>query len=82
VNEIFVSPAAEAEIDDIWLYVARESHSIEIASRVVDGITAKFWTVVSPVISFRAAPAILSPVLTPARATIYVFPSHSHVAEY
>jgi hypothetical protein len=40
VNEILVSPAAEAEMDDIWLYVARESHSIEIASRVVDAITA------------------------------------------
>lgn len=42
MNEILVSPAAEAEMDDIWLYVARESHSIEIASRVVDAITAKF----------------------------------------
>jgi plasmid stabilization system protein ParE len=42
VNEIHVSPEAEAEMDDIWLYVARESHSIEIAKRVVDGITARF----------------------------------------
>jgi plasmid stabilization system protein ParE len=42
VNEILVSPAAEAEMDDIWLYVARESQSIEIASRVVDAITSKF----------------------------------------
>jgi plasmid stabilization system protein ParE len=42
VNEIRVSPEAEADMDGIWLYVARESHSIEIANRVVDGITARF----------------------------------------
>jgi hypothetical protein len=30
----------------------------------------------------RATPAILSPVLTSAHATIYMFPSHCHVAEY
>ena len=42
MNEILLSPEAEAEIDDIWLYVARESRSIEIASRVVDGIAARF----------------------------------------
>ena len=40
VNEILVSP--EAEIDDIWFYVARESRSIGIASRIVDGIAARF----------------------------------------
>ena len=27
---------------DIWLYVARESHNIEIANRVVDGIAGRF----------------------------------------
>lgn len=37
-----VAPAAEAELDSIWLYVARESGSIEIASRVVDSITERF----------------------------------------
>lgn len=29
-------------MDDIWVYVARESRSIEIANRVVDGIAARF----------------------------------------
>jgi toxin ParE1/3/4 len=42
VNEVRVSPEAEADMDDIWLYVARESHSIDIANRVVDGIAARF----------------------------------------
>src|SRR5258708_19110967 len=34
---------AAAEIDDIWLYVARESGSIEIANRLIDTITDRFW---------------------------------------
>jgi plasmid stabilization system protein ParE len=38
-----ISPEAEAEIDDIWLYLARESGSIEIATRRLEGITDRFW---------------------------------------
>ena len=36
-------PEAEAELDDIWLYVARDSGSIEIANRLIDTITERFW---------------------------------------
>src|SRR5205809_4715874 len=36
-------PEAEAELDDIWLYIARESGSIEIANRLIDTITERFW---------------------------------------
>src|SRR5258705_11854483 len=36
-------PQAEAELDDMWLYVARESGSIEIANRLIDSITDRFW---------------------------------------
>jgi len=42
VNEIRVSREAEAELDEIWLFVARSSGSIDIANRVTDGITARF----------------------------------------
>lgn len=38
-----LSEEAEAELDGIWLYVARESGAIEIASRIVDSITDRFW---------------------------------------
>jgi toxin ParE1/3/4 len=38
-----ILPEAEAEIDDIWLYVARESASIDIANRLIDSITERFW---------------------------------------
>jgi len=38
-----LSPEAEAELDDIWLYVARESGSIEIGNRLIDSITERFW---------------------------------------
>jgi toxin ParE1/3/4 len=38
-----LSPAAEAELDDIWYYIAKESQSIEIADRLVDSITDRFF---------------------------------------
>jgi len=37
-----LAPKAEAELDDIWYYTAKESHSVEIADRVVDSITERF----------------------------------------
>lgn len=37
-----VSATVEHELDDIWLYIATESSSIEIADRVIDSITLKF----------------------------------------
>jgi toxin ParE1/3/4 len=33
---------AEADLDDIWYYVAKESGSIEIANRLIDSITDRF----------------------------------------
>ena len=38
-----LAPEAEAELDDIWHYIAKESHSIEIADRVVDPLTERFF---------------------------------------
>jgi toxin ParE1/3/4 len=37
-----VSPSAEADLDDIWFYAAKESGSIEIANRLIDTITDRF----------------------------------------
>ena len=38
-----VAPQAEAELDNIWYYVAKESGSIEIADRLIDSITERFY---------------------------------------
>jgi toxin ParE1/3/4 len=38
-----VAPQAEAELDNIWYYVAKESGSIEIADRLIDSITDRFY---------------------------------------
>jgi toxin ParE1/3/4 len=43
MSEFRLSPEAEADLDGIWLHTARESGSIDIATRVVDGITERFW---------------------------------------
>ena len=38
-----VSSQVEAELDDIWLYIATESTSVKVADRVVDSITEQFF---------------------------------------
>ena len=38
-----IAPEAEAELDDIWYYIAKESGSIEIADRVIDTVTDRFF---------------------------------------
>jgi len=38
-----IAPYAEAELDGIWNYIAIESGSFEIADRVVDSITERFF---------------------------------------
>ena len=43
MSEFRLSLEAEAELDDIWLYIAREGGGIDIAARVVERITERFW---------------------------------------
>ncbi len=38
-----VAPQAEADLDHIWYYVAKESGSVEIADRLIDSITERFY---------------------------------------
>jgi uncharacterized protein (DUF2236 family) len=57
-----LSPAAEAELDDIWYYIATESQSIEIADRLVDSITGRFFLIAPPPTSDAAATTICAPV--------------------
>ncbi len=44
MSDFRLLPTAEAELDDIWLYVARESGSIDIAKRLIDGLTERFFS--------------------------------------
>jgi toxin ParE1/3/4 len=38
-----VAPEAEAELDNIWYYVAKDSGGVEIADRLIDSISARFY---------------------------------------
>jgi toxin ParE1/3/4 len=38
-----VAAQAEADLDDIWLYVAKDSGSLEVANRLIDSITDRFY---------------------------------------
>ena len=42
MSEFRLSPEAEAELDAIWIHIARDSGSIDIATHVVEGITERF----------------------------------------
>jgi len=43
MSEFRLAPEAVAELDDIWLRIARESGSIHIATGVVESIAERFW---------------------------------------
>ena len=43
MSEFRLSREAETELDAIWIRIARESDSIDIATRVVESITERFW---------------------------------------
>ena len=38
-----LSSQAEAQLDDIWLHIARESGSVDTAIRIVQNIGDRFW---------------------------------------
>jgi toxin ParE1/3/4 len=37
-----LSTRAQDDLDDIWLYIARESSSLEVANRVIESISNRF----------------------------------------
>jgi len=43
MSEFRLSPEAEAELDAIWMHIARDSGSIDIATRAVENITERLW---------------------------------------
>jgi hypothetical protein len=42
MTEFRLSPEAEAELDDIWIRIAHESGSTDIATRRLESITEPF----------------------------------------
>ena len=38
-----LAPQAEADLHDIWLYVARENGSPDVADRLIDALTIRFF---------------------------------------
>jgi plasmid stabilization system protein ParE len=43
MSEFRLAPEAEAELDAIWLHIARESGSTDVATRAVEDISDRFW---------------------------------------
>jgi toxin ParE1/3/4 len=38
-----VAPQAESDLDRIWLYLAKESGNVDVATRLIESITARFY---------------------------------------
>jgi toxin ParE1/3/4 len=38
-----LAPGAEVELDEIWLWTAKASGSVDIADRLIDSITERFF---------------------------------------
>ena len=72
---IRVAPQARADLDEIWLYIARESGSHAIATRVVGAIAEKFG-------QFSRFPNIGKSLSSELRPNIRSFPVNSYVIFY
>ncbi len=63
MSEFRLSREAEAELDGIWLHIARESGSVEVATRAVEDIAERFWLLAKYPFMGRARDAELAPGL-------------------
>jgi toxin ParE1/3/4 len=72
---IRIAPQARADLDSIWLYIARESGNADIATRAIDAITSKFGL-------FARFPHIGKSLESDLRPTIRTFPVNNYVVFY
>jgi toxin ParE1/3/4 len=75
MSEFRLAPEAEAELDEIWLYIARESGSTDIATRAVENIAEHFWLLAQYPYLGRARDKDLRPGLRS-------FPAGDHLIVY
>jgi plasmid stabilization system protein ParE len=71
----FLSEEAEGELDNAWLYIARESSSIDIATRVVENVYRRFWFLANHPYAGRNRDEDLRPGLR-------TFPADSYIVVY
>ena len=41
------TPQADSDLDEIWYYIATKSRSVEIADRLIDSVTDRFFPLAS-----------------------------------
>jgi len=70
--EFRLSPEVEAELDNIWIRIARESGSIDTATRAVESIADRFWLLAQHPYLGRQRDRDLSPGLRSLPADEYV----------
>ena len=59
-----LAPDGEADLQDTWFYVARESGSVEVADRLIDSITTRFLLLAhNPHLGRRRLRAVVSDLI-------------------
>jgi toxin ParE1/3/4 len=72
---IRIAPHARADLDEIWLYIARESNSSSIATRTIASIADKFGL-------FARFPHLGKSLESDMRPNIRTFPVSSYMIFY
>jgi plasmid stabilization system protein ParE len=72
---IRLAPQARSDLDEIWLFIARDSQSAVRATRVVESITGKFAL-------FAQFPSIGKSLDSVSRPHIHTFPVSNYVIFY
>ncbi len=72
---IRLAPQARSDLDAIWLYIAQESGSQVLATRVIDSITGKFGL-------FTRFPHIGKSLDSDLRPNVRTFPVNNHLIFY
>ena len=68
----YISPLAEADLDDIWYYIATQSGSVEAADRLIDSLTRRFLLLANHVIAHRKAPCPNPKVLIACATNVWI----------
>jgi toxin ParE1/3/4 len=70
-----LAPQARADLDSIWFYLARESGSVDLATRTINAITGKFGLL-------SKFPYIGASQESEHRSTLRSFPVSNHLIFY
>ena len=74
MRQFRLSQEAEADLDAIWLHIAQAASNIDIATRVIENLTARFWLLAQYPFIGRSRPDL--------RTDLRSFPAEDYIIIY